>query len=64
MKTRLVFNIPIARQLMRRGNVVIKTMPNKKDNDLIVFVFLEDEKFINDFQEVLNEYKKDKKGSK
>jgi hypothetical protein len=58
MKTRLVFNIPIARQLMRRGNIVIKTMPNKKDNDLIVFVFLEDEKFINDFQEVLNEYKK------
>jgi len=58
MKTRLVFNIPIARQLMRRGNIVIKTMPNKKDNDLIVFVFLEDEKFIKDFEEVLNEYKK------
>ena len=58
MKTRLVFNIPIARQLMRRGNIIIKTMPNKKDNDLIVFVFLEDEKFIKDFEEVLNEYKK------
>jgi hypothetical protein len=43
---------------MRLGNVVYKTMPNNKNENYIVWVFINDDKFKKDFEEVLTEYKK------
>jgi len=56
--TRVVMNKKVAYKLMRRGNVVYKTMPNNKNENYIVWVFINDDKFKKDFEEVLTEYKK------
>jgi hypothetical protein len=56
--TRVVMNKKVAYKLMRLGNVVYKTMPNNKNENYIVWVFINDDKFKKDFEEVLTEYKK------
>ncbi len=70
-ETRLIFKAKIARQLLKRGNHVIDIKADHTDPRRTVFVFTNDEKFQNDFNEILNdlqdnrlrERKKEKKGS-
>lgn len=53
--SRLVFKAQIARQLLKKGNTVIDIKADKANNARTVFVFRNDEKFQEDFNEILND---------
>jgi hypothetical protein len=54
-KTRLVFKKSMAHKLMQMGNIVYDVIPNYKKEGFVVWAFEENEKFNNDFEQVLKE---------
>ena len=54
-ESRLVFKAEIARQLLHMNNKVIDIKPDKSNRSRTVFVFQNDEKFQNDFNQILND---------
>lgn len=55
-KGRCVYAAPVARELIRRGFVVIDIKPNKENHLQTVFVFAETDDFNAALEEILNEY--------
>jgi hypothetical protein len=53
MKTKLIFNSYLAKQLLNRGNPIIDLLKNHSYNNMVVFVFEDTEKFNKDMSELL-----------
>ena len=51
-KTKLIFNSYLAKQLVLNGFQIIDLIKNKKDSDLIVFVFEETDELLNAITEL------------
>lgn len=51
-KTRVIFSMKVAAELIQRGHSVLMTMPNIKDPRYTVWVFGVDETFNEDFEEL------------
>lgn len=51
-KTKLIFNSYLAKQLVLNGFQIIDLIKNKKDADLIVFVFEETDELLNAITEL------------
>ena len=52
-KTKLIFSMRIASQLMKKGYQVIETLPNPANPQLIMWVFEETPSFKEDFEKLL-----------
>lgn len=52
MKTKLIFNSFLAKQLLNKGNPIVDLLKNHKIENATVFVFEETEKFIKDLSEL------------
>lgn len=50
MKTKIIFNGYLAKQLLQCGNPIIDLQKDHKRNNAVVFVFEETEKFIEDLK--------------
>ena len=50
IKTKLIFNSFLAKQLLLNGNVIIDLLKDHKTENGTIFVFEETEKFINDLK--------------
>lgn len=50
MKTKLIFNGYLAKQLLQAGNPIIDLQKDHKRNYAVIFVFEETEKFIEDLK--------------
>lgn len=51
--TMLVYSKQIARELMRMGNIVFKTVPNYKIQGFVIWVFEDTEKLQRDFSRIM-----------
>ena len=51
-KTKLIFNSYLAKQLVLNGFQIIDLIKNKKDSNLIVFVFEETDELLNAITEL------------
>lgn len=60
-ETKLVFNMGVARNLLRRGCVVVDLKPDKSNKDKTVVVFKADEHFWNEFENINKEISAAKK---
>ena len=54
MKSKIIKNPSIARQLLHKGNQILDIKPNKENPRETVFVFNESVKFKNDLTEISN----------
>ena len=52
MKTKLIFNSFLAKQLVLKNNTIIDLIKDHKRNNEVVFVFEDTEKLINDMEEI------------
>ena len=50
-----VYRKPYERKMSEKGHQVFSTMPNPKNNRLIVWIFYKDATFQKDFDEVIEE---------
>lgn len=50
-----VYRKPYAMKMIERGHQVFSTMPNPKNNRLIVWIFYKDATFQSDFDEIIKE---------
>lgn len=54
-EARLVFNMGVARALLKAGCTVIDCKPDRANSDKTVLVFKNDEKFQQEFERINNE---------
>lgn len=54
-ESRLVFKAEIARQLLHMGDKIIDIKPDRTNKVRTIFVFENDQKFQDDFNQVLND---------
>ena len=60
-ETKLVFNMGVARNLLRRGCTVVDLKPDRENKDRTVVVFKADENFWNEFKSINKEISEAKK---
>ena len=52
MKTKMIFKQEFAYELKSRGFEIIDKIPNRYDNNLLVYIFEDNEKFQEEFENV------------
>lgn len=59
-KAKTIFTASIARQLLKKGNKIIDIKPYRDAKGRTIFVFDATEQFFKDFEEIVNNKKKEK----